>query len=143
MNSIDELQKKYIQDLRALMPELEEWWKTLTGVSKMTDDAPSDVMARWPTGISGHPRVLDVFQTYFFELDYLNVAALNAANQAQNDAPFPSDPWGRDTLPESTGVQRPVDVLINDLETEAPDLAKLVMGIIMVPVGIDPEEEYF
>jgi hypothetical protein len=146
MSAVDDLQDNYIRDLRAVLPELEAWWKNLSGVVKMEDPAPPEIMRRWPTTISGHPRVLDIFQTYFFELDYLNQVALQesqARQEAQKQTLIKESDWGETPEPESTDFKRPVDVLINHIGAKAPDLNKLVLGIIMVPVGLDPEEEYF
>lgn len=146
MDTVEEIQAAYIADLRALLPDLFAWWKQLAGVEDMNDPPPPDVAARWPTGISGHPRLLDVFQTYFFELDELNERALEGARLADRtqarDVPE-SEASAEATAPIPTGTYRPVDVLINDIGPMAPDLAKLVQGIIMIPVGLDPDEEFF
>jgi hypothetical protein len=146
VDGVDELQDAYIAELRALLPELFTWWKRIAGVDRMDDPVPEEVALRWPTGISGHPRVLEVFQRYFLELDDLNEAALEQArelHEARKREEPDEEAWGVDDLPIPTGVRKPVDVLINEIEAKAPDLAKLVFGIIMIPVGLDPEEDFF
>lgn len=146
METVDELQDAYIADLRALLPELVAWWKALAGVAGMDEPAPPEIAARWPTGISGHPRVLEVFQTYFFELDDLNELAAErarAAAEARARGMPEVDASAVEDEPEETGKHLPVDVLINDIGAKAPDLGKLVQGIIMVPVGLMPDGEFF
>ncbi|TIU61764.1 MAG: hypothetical protein E5W30_07665, partial [Mesorhizobium sp.] len=72
MRTFEEVQQAYIDELRLLQPELIAWWKNLAGLDKLSDPVPPEIANRWPTGYSGHPRVLAVFRKYYLEIDDLN-----------------------------------------------------------------------
>jgi hypothetical protein len=140
MRSFEEIQQAYIHELRLLQPELMEWWKTLAGIKKLGDPVPAEVSNRWPTGYSGHPRVLAVFRNYYLEIDDLNHDALQAAGEPPPEKP-PEELWGTNDNGEPVDYRRPVDLLILDIKTKAPDLDKLVAGIVYIPVGLNQFEE--
>ena len=140
MRSFEEIQQAYIDELRLLQPELMEWWKKLAGIERLGDPVPAEISNRWPTGYSGHPRVLAVFRNYYLEIDDLNHDALQAAEQPAPEKPS-EELWGTNDNGEPIDYRRPVDLLILDIKTKAPDLHKLVAGIVYIPVGLNQFEE--
>jgi hypothetical protein len=140
MRSFEEIQQAYIDELRLLQPQLMEWWMKLAGIKKLGDPVPAEISNRWPTGYSGHPRVLAVFRNYYLEIDDLNHDALQTAEQPPAEKP-PEELWGTNDNGEPIDYRRPVDLLILDIKTKAPDLHKLVAGIVYIPVGLNQFEE--
>ena len=132
--SYDDIQHRYISEMRAFLPSITSWWNSL--VAAESYDAVSVV---WPTGISGHPRFLDVFRKYYFEVENLN---------RKNEHEFVSEPdkpleekWGVDDLGESPRYVGHIDLLIDDIPSKAPDLTDVVNGFVFVPIGLDQDEE--
>jgi hypothetical protein len=140
MPSYKEIQKNYVAELRALQPELIEWWKRVAGIEKINDLPNAEAAVRWPTAFSGHPRAIAVFRKYFMQVDDLNYE--NEENFAE---PPPSDDpeslWGTEVTSPKLPFVRPVDLLINDIKDVAPDIYKMVAGIVFVPVGLNQFDE--
>lgn len=135
MSAIEDIQHNYIEELRRIKPDIDAWWfKVLTLEEEQT------VWNRWPTGPSGHPRVLDVFRKYFLEIDILNRRAENVfveGEKKDGDAL-----WGEHDLGDAPAFERQLDWLILDIGAKAPDLETLVRGICFVPIGLDESSEY-
>ena len=140
MRSFEDIQQAYIDELRALQPELIAWWKRLTGINELGDPVPQDIANRWPTAYSGHPRMLAVFRRYYLEIDDLNYEGLEKAKE-----PVPEksndELWGTNDNGEPVAYRRPVDLLILEIGPKAPDIHKLVAGIVFVPVGLNQYDE--
>lgn len=135
MAAIDDIQAQYIAELRQVRPRLDQWWIGLLR-------APDGLMAwkRWPTGPSGHPLVLAIFRKHFLAIDRLN----RQAEEGFTRPPEPSsaDLWGKDDFGEAVEAFSQADWLILDVPAIAPDIAYLVQGICLVPIGMDEGEEY-
>ncbi len=133
-SKIEKLQKNYIRDMRAVMPGVQQWWDEL--VAKL---GQAEATKRWPTGPSGHPRVLDIFRNYYFEIEELN---LEAEDEFEDEPPKPwEEMWGVEDESEAPRVEREIDRLIYDMTEKAPDLELLVFGLIFVPIGLDQDDE--
>lgn len=133
-----DIRARYIAALRALVPELRAWWDRM-----LTSFGEAGAFDRWPTGPSGHPRVLEIYRTFSFELEELNETV---REQFDEEAETHREPdreamWGRDDPGAAPRVERDVDWLIHDIEDAAPDLYALVLGIVFVPIGLDPNDE--
>ncbi|RWB59700.1 hypothetical protein [Mesorhizobium sp.] len=140
MRTFEEIQQDYINELRLLQPELIVWWKKLARLNELADPVPAEVANRWPTGYSGHPRVLAVFRKYYLEIDDLNQDALEAAQEPPPQK-HPEELWGTNDNGDPIGYRQPLDLLILDIKAAAPDLHKLVAGIVYVPIGLNQFEE--
>jgi hypothetical protein len=129
-----EIQQRYVAELRGILPDVMTWWnEALDHVS------PETLWAHWPTGPSGHPRVLHVFRKYFLAIEAMN---RNAEESFQEDLDKPgTDMWGIRDLGVAPDLVRPVDALILEIPDVAPDLSEIVRGICFVPVGLDHNEE--
>lgn len=139
MRSFDEIQAAYVEEMRALQPELLKWWCALADISDPNQPAPRDVSLRWPTGISGHPRAIEVFRRYFLEIEAANDVAFNAVAGAPTGVPQVA--WGTEGAHPRAQMRRAADILIADIEFIAPDLAKFAEGIVFVPVGLNQHDE--
>ncbi len=140
MQSYKDIQQSYIAELRALQPQLMEWWKRIAGIEKINDVPGPEVTNRWPTAFSGHPRVLASFRKYFMQIDDLNYEN----EMAYVETRAPDDPetlWGIDVDSPPFPFMRPVDVLIYEIKDLAPDIHKMVAGIVFVPVGLNQHDE--
>ena len=130
---IEDIQARYIRDLRALRPGLEAWWEKV--ISARGEEG---AWKRWPTGISGHPRVLAVFRQYFLEIEELND---KKTGPPPGPDPKGEEMWGHDDESEDIEFEVHVEWLIFNVADEAPDLEDLVNGICFVPIGEDLEGE--
>lgn len=140
MQSYAEIQESYIAELRALQPVLMDWWKRIAGLDKINDPPPADIANRWPTAFSGHPRVIAVFRKHFMLIDDLNYE--NEVNYVEAQQPANHEElWGVDGESPKFPYMRPNDLLIHDIKELAPDLQKLVAGIVFVPVGLNQFDE--
>jgi hypothetical protein len=136
MNALDDVQTRYVAELRAIAPELRAWWKrmcTLRGEQTM--------LTRWPTGIAGHPRTLAVFRKYYFEIEALNDEAILAEEDDDEDEEITEEMWGEEEDDEGTDIGDHAELLIYDIEDLAPDIYELVDGICYVPIGLTPDED--
>lgn len=140
MPSYEEIQAGYIAELRALQPSLMEWWKQLSGIQNINDAADRDVANRWPTAFSGHPRVIATFRKYFMQVDDLNYE--NEVNYAEPRPPGNSEfLWGSEEGSPAFPYVPPNVLLIDQIKELAPDIHKLVAGIVFVPVGLNQFDE--
>jgi hypothetical protein len=138
---IQELQSNYIAEMRTLQKELIPWWLKLAGIDELGNEVPNRVNTRWPFGYSGHPRVVAVFRKYFLEIERHNDDLLFESRARIQAKPDLDRGWGDEGDAESVGLRRPVDILIGDIEDLAPDINKLVAGIVFVPVGLNQYNE--
>jgi hypothetical protein len=128
-DTIEEIQRAYLAELRGIAPEIQGWWSGL-----LARDGEEAVWLRWPTGPSSHPRVLAIFRKYYFRIEELN--RLNIVDFSDDEI-RPESMWGRDDLGNAALFEKHVNRLILDIPVAAPDVAHLVDGICFVPVGID------
>jgi hypothetical protein len=144
-DSYKELQREYINALRALAPSILQWWNERCPYPS-TDPVPwearNDFHRRWPAGPVAHPRVLAVFRKYFFQVEELNerTAALEDA-RSKSTGDEDKEVWGKDVGPPTRSQVRPIDLLVNDLAYVAPDLFQFMQGLVFVPIGMDPDGE--
>jgi hypothetical protein len=139
--SYERLRDEYVEALRSVAPGVLLWWSDncpYPATDPVPKEAMTDFHQRWPAGPAGHPRIIAVFRKYFFAVN-----ALNERTSAQEDAPSQSDTavWGRDVEPAARSQVRPIDLLVNDLATVAPDLFAIMQGFVFVPIGMDPDGE--
>ncbi|UXH78776.1 hypothetical protein [Roseateles amylovorans] len=134
----DQLQGDYLAALRPVVDEAKRWWAAHTPSSHLDLPASYDRMdgfrRRWTTGPAGHPRVLAVFREYYFRTHDLNVDMERRAVAPDDEALT----WGQDVQPPDVDYRRPMDFLINDLASVAPDLFDVMQGLNYVPVGKNP-----
>ena len=140
-DSFEEIQEKYIVEMRSLAPAILGWWNERCPYPA-TDPVPREAMTdfhrRWPAGPAAHPRIIAVFRKYFFEVEELNE---KSASKEQKRKGKRVEVWGRDVAPPALMRARPIDLLVNDLETVAPDLFEIMQGLVFVPTGMDPNGE--
>ncbi len=136
-----DLQERYIAELTAVMPAVLSWW-TARAASPPDDvrPAPDGFEARWPAGPVAHPRILEIFRRHFLEADALNLAA--EAGRPPEDPRPPGELWGEEAAFEPVVFVQPIDLLVNDLETRAPELHAIMRNLVFVPIGLDPAGEF-
>ncbi|UCI07103.1 hypothetical protein [Mesorhizobium sp. B1-1-8] len=132
--SYQDIQERYIAALRALLPQIKTWWSDL--VATETFDTISLI---WPTGISGHPRFLNVFRRFYVEIENLN--RKNEHEFVEQPEKSPEEKWGIDDIGDSPRYVGQIDLLIDDIPSKAPDLVEVVNGFVFIPIGIDQDEE--
>jgi hypothetical protein len=137
--SYEQLRLEYIEALRAATPAIVSWWNDHCPYP-WTDAVPKEAMTdfhrRWPVGPAGHPRIIAVFRKYFFAVGELNE---RTAAQERAVPDKETEVWGKDVEPAKRSQVRPIDLLVNDLATVAPDLFVIMQGFVFVPVGMDPD----
>jgi len=140
-DSFEEIQEKYIEEMRSLAPAILRWWNERCPYPA-TDPVPKDAMTefhrRWPAGPAAHPRIIAVFRKYFFEVEDLNEKSASEENKRKGER---VEVWGRDVEPPALMRARPIDLLVNDLANVAPDLFEIMQGLVFVPIGMDPNGE--
>lgn len=136
------LREDYLRALRPVVADALRWWDAHCPYPH-TEPRPfaarTPFHQRWTAGPAAHPRVLAVFREYWFRADALNdrledeARAAAAADQPEGEAA-----WGTDAPPPDLPRVLPMDLLVNDLETVAPDLHEVMQGLVYVPIGNDP-----
>ena len=138
-----EIQSRYLADMRAIMPVIMAWWRkrAVRDPAELEGSLPqNDFETRWPAGPTAHPRVLLVFRTYFLEVEALNLE--NEMKGHEGNGPAHESDWGRDADEQESDLELPIDILVDDLPDLAPDVYQLVRGMVFVPIGLSPDEEY-
>lgn len=136
-----EILDRYLAEMRAIRPAVLAWWNTHAerAVEELEmSTARNDFERRWPAGPTAHPRVLEVFRRYFLEIDNLN---LEIETENKEKLSTSEHDWGSEA-DEEDPFQLPIDLLVDDLRTTAPDVYQLVKGMVFVPIGLSPDEEY-
>jgi hypothetical protein len=141
-SAFKQLRDDYIEALRPVVAETLRWWDAHCGyphTEQRPFDAKSPFHRRWVAGPAAHPRVLGLLREYWFKVVDLNE---RFEQERRNGAgPTPGDEgWGRHQAPPPVHTERPIDLLVNDLSTEAPELFEVMQGVIYVPIGIHPED---
>lgn len=140
MRPIEEIQRAYIEEMLGIQPELIKWWMKVARLQKINDAPPPEVANRWPTAFSGHPRVIEIFRRYFLEIEERNRQMLEKAGK-----PTPprdsEDMWGKWDMGDEVDYHAPADILIFEAGELEPNIAKMVAGIVFVPVGLNQYEE--
>jgi hypothetical protein len=137
----EKLQEEYIEDLRSVTPMILRWWDEhcpYPATDAVPKEAMTDFHRRWFAGPAAHPRIIAIFRKYFFAVDDLNERTA-AAERAVPDGE--TEIWGKDVEPAEQSQVRPIDLLVNDLATAAPDLFAIMQGFVFVPIGTDPNGE--
>jgi hypothetical protein len=137
------LQERYLAEMRTILPTVMAWWKAnaVRDPAELKTSTPqNEFEARWPAGPTAHPRVLHVFRKYFLEIDALNLD--NESRRTSDRVAAKDSDWGKDEDPEEVDFQLPIDLLVDDLPTVAPDVYELVKGLVFVPIGLNPDEEF-
>ena len=135
------LQDEYIEALRSVTPMILRWWDDhcpYPATNPVPKEAMTDFHRRWLAGPAGHPRIIAVFREYFFKVEELNERTA-AEERAVPDGD--TEVWGKDVEPAARSQMRPIDLLVNDLATAAPDLFEIMQGFVFVPIGTDPNGE--
>ncbi|BAV51227.1 hypothetical protein MesoLj113a_62540 [Mesorhizobium sp. 113-1-2] len=138
-----EIQARYLAEMRTILPAVMAWWKAhaVRDPSELVGSVPqNDFEARWPAGPTAHPRVLHVFRKYFLEIDTLNLD--NESREPPSGGETKESDWGTDGETEEVDFQLPIDLLVDDLPNVAPDVYELVRGLVFVPIGQSPDEEF-
>lgn len=133
-DSIDDIQSRYIAELRTLLPALELWWNDLL------DRDANLAWGRWPTGYSGHPRVLAIFRKYYFEIESLNED--RASNWEEDEEVVEGEElWGEEDDSDDLEFENQAEWLIINIPDEAPDLEEVVNGLCFLPIGMESDED--
>ena len=140
----DDLVKDYIEELNAAKVEVMQWWDELhQSLPERLKPGEKEklIRSRWPAGPASHPRFIAIFRKYFFEVEKLNDQL--TSQEPEEDASFEDETgWGED----EGGVQEegyipPQALLLDQLETRAPELANIMKYFVYLPIGLDPDGE--
>lgn len=139
------LRDDYVAALRPRVAEALQWWDERCGyphTEQRPFDAKSPFHRRWPAGPAAHPRVLALLREYWFKVIELNERFEQARGEADgSEIDTDADGgWGRDETPPTIDRERPIDLLVNDLSTVAPELYEVMQGVVYVPIGVDPQD---
>jgi hypothetical protein len=135
---LEDLQASYIEELRAIAPEVETWWQSGIARNVMKGHPKGkrlDFDARWPAGKASHPRILAAFRKYFLQAEAINAILYDESQD--NGGPTHESSWGVETPPPTREQVLPIELLVEDIEDEAPDLFEFVEGLVFVPIGDD------
>jgi hypothetical protein len=135
---LEALQANYIEELRAVAPEVERWWQSSIARNVMKGHPKGkslDFDTRWPAGKSSHPRLLAVFRKYFLQAEAINATLYYEAQDKGGSIDEGS--WGVETQQPTREQVLPIELLVEDIEDEAPDLFEFVEGLVFIPIGDD------
>lgn len=141
MREFHEVQAAYIEEVRSVMPEILAWWQGLFGGADPASEEARPVHKRWPTGPAGHPRLLAIFRKYYLEIDEINDAntiAFEARGEPDIDK---EELWANTVEDEIVHLEKPHDLLINDLQDIDAELYELMRGIAFVPIGLNQHKD--
>ena len=136
----EEIRTRYLADMRGILPGIMAWWneRAVRAPEALEGSTPqNDFERRWPAGPTGHPRVLCIFRKYFLEIDTLNLENEQRQSSAGRQ-PTEAD-WGEDD-DSDIEFQLPIDLLVDDLPSVAPDVYPLVKGMVFIPIGAALDE---
>jgi hypothetical protein len=132
------LRASYIAELDSEMTGLVSWWEEIGDEHGLRDDLPR--AKKWPTGIAGHPRVIEIFRRYYLAIDELN--DWNEIDwQSRQVEHAVEDLWSGTVEDPDRLFARPQDLLIHDLAGDRPDLHEIMQGIAMVPIGMNHNKD--
>jgi hypothetical protein len=137
----EELVKDYIEELSAAKVEIMQWWDGLLRGSPeglSLEENEMLIKRRWPAGPASHPRIIAIFRKYFFEVEKLN-DLLTSREQVEDGSFRDETSWGEDEGIQEEGYIPPQALLLDQLETRAPELANLMKYFIYMPIGLDPD----
>jgi hypothetical protein len=143
MESYDLIQSEFIRQMREIMPDILNWWRTNAEdrLSSFELREPRNAFeARWPFGPVSHPRVIHLVRKYFIETNLLN--RRNEILRPPDRHEVRESDWGSDDEDQDVEFQLPIDLLVHDLEEVAPDVFSIVSNLVFIPVGLSPDEEY-
>lgn len=131
------IQDEYIRDLKKELPKVKKWWKARLNQNEEKSYPGKmvvDFELRWPTGMSGHPRLIEIFRRHFLAAEAVNLEIDAAGRQYKDD--LVEEPWGVDTEPPSREQVSPIDLLVNDLAGEHDELHRVMRRMRLIPVGM-------
>lgn len=131
-DSIEDIMADYLVELRLVWPTIWTWWEAL-----LAEDEEA-VPLRWPTGPAGHPKFIDIFRRHYIRIDALNRSLAVSYKESEPREPTEGD-WGVDDEGSAPPEHRPVDFLIFAAVSKAPEMKALFMGLVFLPIAIDPD----
>jgi hypothetical protein len=138
-----DIQDRYLAELRQILPSVLQWWEKSGVPAAEGVRTTSQILTfeqRWPAGPAAHPRVIHIFRKYFLEISELNDELED--DRYAIDEVDGEDAWGIDEEDIAIPFEKPIDLLVNDLSVSAPDLFEVMQGMVFIPVGMDPAEEF-
>lgn len=135
--TLQAIQDTYIRELKKEIPKIRKWWKEglKANVDKNYPDRfVVDFDLRWPSGMGGHPRLIEIFRRHFLAAEARNLE-LEDAGRRYEEKPV-AEEWGVDTAPPSRENVPPIDLLLNDLANEHDDLHRVMRTMQFIPMGM-------
>lgn len=131
----EEIQFEYAQALKKVKLSVDDWWAKISMLR-----GEREVYGIWPTGPTGHPRVLAVYRTYFLRIEEINDQRLRSMTNKDEPEYEPEyEPWGEEHSPEVSDLVSHADVLIYGVATKYPELKEIVSGFGLNPIGLDEQ----
>lgn len=139
--TLQAIQASYISELKKEVPKIKKWWKERLkeNVEKSYPDKfVVDFDLRWPSGMGGHPRLIEIFRRHFLAAEARNLE-LEESGKRYEEKPV-AEKWGVDTEPPSREHVPPIDLLLNDLAGEYDDLHRVIRTMQFIPIGMKDGE---
>ncbi|RUZ73160.1 hypothetical protein EN943_28115 [Mesorhizobium sp. M7A.F.Ca.US.006.01.1.1] len=136
-DTLQAIQAAYISELKKEVPRIKKWWtKSMKDNTekRYPDKLIVDFDLRWPSGMGGHPRLIEIFRRYFLAAEARNLE-LEEAGRQYEQKPV-TEEWGLDTEPPSRENVPPIDLLLNDLASEHQDLHRVMRTMQFIPIGM-------
>lgn len=135
----EDLFDNYVEELSAAKVEIMEWWNGLyqdlpEGLDE--DEKEKQIRLRWPAGPASHPRIIAIFRKYYFEVERLNEHFMGQEPEESAEGG-----WGVETEEKVSKKMSilPQSLLLDQLETDAPELLEMMEYFVYMPIGIDPD----
>ena len=124
----------WVAALEAELPAVMSWWHELQ--ERLDSDGTVRSRAHWPAGPASHPRVLAIFRDFYFQVHEVNV---EISLEDERGDPSGEDAWMSGPVEESAGPVAPAELLIDMMESYAPDLYATMRLLVFIPVGEDDD----
>jgi hypothetical protein len=112
------------------------WWNELC--RRLDNKERTVSRVHWPSGPCSHPRMIALFREFYFLVDELNVKRSLADSDVKPD----EIDWGADAPEDETsGPISPRELLLDMMESYAPDLWEHFRLFVYIPVGEDQDLE--
>ncbi len=143
MSVYDPIFDAYLDELRQAHEQVMQWWQALlkqASPSGDLDTAERVARPRWPAGPTSHPRIIAVYRKYYIQCEHLNEQRRAALDLPAPVPQSPDEGWG-ESQPEREGIIEPAHLLIDNLDSRAPDLFAFMEHLVFQPIGTNYEGE--
>jgi len=111
-------------------------WRRQIATGEKYNEAGMRMDEIWPSGLASHPRIVAVFRKYWLQAA-LVIEDYERAEEMGGEEPPREEDWGSDDDEEGEMFSDPRDLLLGQLQQQAPELFAHFKRFLFLPVGFD------